>query len=883
MRKQGKKAQVVMEFLMTYGWAILIGITSISSLSYFGVISPDKFLAENCNLPPGITCLDFAYNEEGKIFLSIKNNLGFTLDDFYLVAHGSTYITTNAYDKEGNYYFPREQVSSDSCPGTIGLAVNDFKNGDQIKIELTICSEEKSEDPGDVDVYYTKRDTGIAYTDDGILNLRIIREGDIESLTIVNENCRGGVINGVCDNNDGCDCPDCFGKQKSNCRYTRFCAPNGSGECIAIPRGYCDEDNYCDNYPNYENCSCSDCDYSYYPCGYYSGKICINGSCQVSTCDYDGYCDTYRPVEDCECPDCNGSYRPCGYYSGEICTDGVCVEGPSNCDNDSYCEYYSPNFEDCDCADCENSYRYCKNSEGIKGTICIDGSCQNTSCNGDGYCDTYYGYENCSCSDCEGYYYPCDYYSGEICVDGTCQVGSSCNNNGYCNYYSPYNENCSCSDCEGSYRPCGTLAEGNICIEGTCQPGNPCDHNGYCSTYYGEDCSCIDCNNSYYPCGTYSGEVCVDGTCQTSPITCDNDGYCDYYGIIEDCSCPDCEGSYRPCDTYYSGNICIEGTCQPGSPCDNNGYCSTYYGEDCSCPDCDGSYYPCGSYYSGLICKNGTCQKRTCDNNGYCNYYSPYNENCTCADCYDQNPYDKFCDSDKVCDPAGTGTCVVPDCDSDGICEYKYEDCSCTDCYNSDNAKECVLSTNYCYNGMCIERCGDGTCDSEFEGCTNCPEDCLDEVNTECCSGTPYDPTSQVCCGYTVYDGECCLMSDCEGETSFCENHQCVETSYCGSCTGYVGTYEAYYYYHNYNYYSDVTRYYTSPSGYFNNYCGSTEATAHKVCWLSGTYAGQTGWASNQMYCGSYYLAIVPFNPCASTYCYTSISPRWAFNLYESC
>jgi len=59
----GKKAQAAMEFLMTYGWAILVVLAAIGALAYFGVLSPDRFLPEKCTLPSGIACLDFRYLE----------------------------------------------------------------------------------------------------------------------------------------------------------------------------------------------------------------------------------------------------------------------------------------------------------------------------------------------------------------------------------------------------------------------------------------------------------------------------------------------------------------------------------------------------------------------------------------------------------------------------------------------------------------------------------------------------------------------------------------------------------------------------------------------------------------------------------------------------
>ncbi len=42
----GKKGQAAMEFLMTYGWAILVVLAAIAALAYFGVLSPSNLLPE---------------------------------------------------------------------------------------------------------------------------------------------------------------------------------------------------------------------------------------------------------------------------------------------------------------------------------------------------------------------------------------------------------------------------------------------------------------------------------------------------------------------------------------------------------------------------------------------------------------------------------------------------------------------------------------------------------------------------------------------------------------------------------------------------------------------------------------------------------------------
>ncbi len=47
-----------MEFLMTYGWAILVVLVVIGALAYFGVLSPSTLLPEKCTFPVSVSCTD---------------------------------------------------------------------------------------------------------------------------------------------------------------------------------------------------------------------------------------------------------------------------------------------------------------------------------------------------------------------------------------------------------------------------------------------------------------------------------------------------------------------------------------------------------------------------------------------------------------------------------------------------------------------------------------------------------------------------------------------------------------------------------------------------------------------------------------------------------
>lgn len=54
-----RKGQAAMEFLMTYGWAILVVLAAIGALAYFGVLSPDRFLPDKCTANPPFACTQY--------------------------------------------------------------------------------------------------------------------------------------------------------------------------------------------------------------------------------------------------------------------------------------------------------------------------------------------------------------------------------------------------------------------------------------------------------------------------------------------------------------------------------------------------------------------------------------------------------------------------------------------------------------------------------------------------------------------------------------------------------------------------------------------------------------------------------------------------------
>ncbi len=73
-----------MEFLMTYGWAILVVLVAIAALAYFGVFSPDRWLPTSCTMSPGFSCTEFKLVNtdgasgcaNGNVMFTVRNGIG---------------------------------------------------------------------------------------------------------------------------------------------------------------------------------------------------------------------------------------------------------------------------------------------------------------------------------------------------------------------------------------------------------------------------------------------------------------------------------------------------------------------------------------------------------------------------------------------------------------------------------------------------------------------------------------------------------------------------------------------------------------------------------------------------------------------------------------
>jgi hypothetical protein len=74
-----KKGQAALEFMMTYGWAILVVLAAIGALSYFGVLNPTRLTPDTCLTTSGFGCLGKPVLTDESVAFSVSNGLGYTI------------------------------------------------------------------------------------------------------------------------------------------------------------------------------------------------------------------------------------------------------------------------------------------------------------------------------------------------------------------------------------------------------------------------------------------------------------------------------------------------------------------------------------------------------------------------------------------------------------------------------------------------------------------------------------------------------------------------------------------------------------------------------------------------------------------------------------
>ena len=135
-----KRGQAAMEFLMTYGWALLVVLVAIGALAFFGVLNPARFLPETCTITPGLACTDFkADGTASTLTIMLQNGMGKDLTDV--------------------------NVTSSSCTAPV---VSDLNDGNTATLTCTLAGFTQGDRYKGLDnllvLGYTEKDSGIPHS-----------------------------------------------------------------------------------------------------------------------------------------------------------------------------------------------------------------------------------------------------------------------------------------------------------------------------------------------------------------------------------------------------------------------------------------------------------------------------------------------------------------------------------------------------------------------------------------------------------------------------------------------------------------------------------------------------------------------------------------------
>ena len=123
------RAQAASEFLMIYGWAILVVLIVIGAFTAWGILNPGNMLPERCTFEPGIACVDYQIKggdeETSRVSLMLQNNLGSDLFDVKvsIICPDNTIRTssTDIFHMAETKTIIFESTNNNSCSYTKGV------------------------------------------------------------------------------------------------------------------------------------------------------------------------------------------------------------------------------------------------------------------------------------------------------------------------------------------------------------------------------------------------------------------------------------------------------------------------------------------------------------------------------------------------------------------------------------------------------------------------------------------------------------------------------------------------------------------------------------------------------------------------------------------
>jgi hypothetical protein len=150
-----KKGQAALEFLMTYGWAILVVLAAIGALAYFGVLNPSNFLPDQCLGSTGFGCVGKPDIHAGYTQFIMTNGLGVTATFNNTGTNGLVIVHSNTTCPASAVRFCPRGTAVASCLGN-GIVL---QNGQETVIVVN-CPVQTQAVKSTIEFNYTDSQTG---------------------------------------------------------------------------------------------------------------------------------------------------------------------------------------------------------------------------------------------------------------------------------------------------------------------------------------------------------------------------------------------------------------------------------------------------------------------------------------------------------------------------------------------------------------------------------------------------------------------------------------------------------------------------------------------------------------------------------------------------
>jgi hypothetical protein len=127
-----KKLQAAMEYLMTYGWAILIIALALGVLWSLGVLNPSKLKPIVCQFPAPFACSNPVATTTGSVSITLAQASGQTIYINRIACVDSSLIGSNGLPKN-NTYWTNQATGLTPSPSGFDLASGSTKTFSGIK------------------------------------------------------------------------------------------------------------------------------------------------------------------------------------------------------------------------------------------------------------------------------------------------------------------------------------------------------------------------------------------------------------------------------------------------------------------------------------------------------------------------------------------------------------------------------------------------------------------------------------------------------------------------------------------------------------------------------------------------------------------------------